>query len=273
MKLNNESETLFIPLLGKAEMSKDNLFLHDPKAEEIISKIDYDFKSLKQSKWLSMYMSLRALIIDELCNKYIEEHPNTTIIHLGCGLDSRCLRVNQNFNTFYDVDYESVIDIRKKFYKEDSKHKMIGCSVVDYKWLDGVKSKNHTLVVAEGLTMYLSKEEIKGLIAQINNKLNDVHLIFDAYSKKGVKGSKVKNPVKQMNAEIKYGIDNPEEFLRLNNHLEYVATHLIRKEDNNLHGLTKFIFDHLYCGKISQSIYKIYEFDLRNNGRKNIEGW
>lgn len=38
MELNNESKTLFIPLLGKAVMSRDNLFLHDPKAEEIISK-------------------------------------------------------------------------------------------------------------------------------------------------------------------------------------------------------------------------------------------
>ena len=136
MKLNNESKTLFIPLFGKAIMSKDNLFLHDSKAEEIISKIDYDFNLLKQSKWLSMYMSVRALIIDELCNKYIEEHPNATIIHLGCGLDSRCLRVNQSFDTWYDIDYENVIDIRKKFYYEDSKHKLIGSSVVYYKWLE-----------------------------------------------------------------------------------------------------------------------------------------
>ena len=54
-----------------------------------------------------------------------------------------------------------------------------------------------------------------------------------------------------MNAEVKYGIDDPEEFLQLNNNLEYVATHLIRKEDNNLHGLTKFIFNNLYCGKLA----------------------
>ena len=134
MELNNESKTLFIPLLGKAIMSKEKLFLHDPKAEEIISKIDYDFNSLKQSKWLSMYMSVRALIIDNLCNKYIEEHPDATIIHLGCGLDSRCLRVNQEFDIWYDIDYENVIDIRKKFYEEDSRYKMIGCSVLDYKW-------------------------------------------------------------------------------------------------------------------------------------------
>lgn len=49
IKLNNESKTMFIPLLGKAIMSKDNLFLHDSKAEEIITQVDYDFKTLKQS--------------------------------------------------------------------------------------------------------------------------------------------------------------------------------------------------------------------------------
>lgn len=263
MKLNNESKTLFIPLLGKAIISKNNMLLCDPKAEEIVSKIDYDFSSLKQSKWLSLYMSLRAMIFDELCNKYILEHPNATIIHLGCGLDSRCLRVNQNFNIWYDVDYDNVIDIRKKFYDASSKHLMIGSSVLDYKWMEKVSVSENILVVMEGLTMYLSESEIKDLIQMLNKKFGTVHLLFDAYTKKGVKGSKLKNPVNQMKAEVKYGIDDPKEFLLLNENLEYIATHLIKKDDNNLSGLTKFIFNKLYCGKISQSFYKIYEFNLK----------
>ena len=263
MELSNESKTMFIPLYGKALMSKENIFLKDLKAEEIVSKVNYDFKSLKQSKWLSMYMSLRSLIIDELCNKYILEHPNSTVIHLGCGLDSRNLRVNQNFNKWYDVDFESVIDIRKEFYENTIKYNMLGTSILDYKWLDSINKSDDILIVAEGLTMYLSEEEIKNLLEQINTKLGTVHLLFDAYSKKGVKASKIKNPVNQMNAKVKYGINKPEEFLTLNNNLEYIATHLIRQDDNNLPWLTKFIFNNLYCGKISQSIYKIYEFKLK----------
>ena len=100
-------------------------------------------------------------------------------------------------------------------------------------------------------------------IDTLNKKFGDVHLLFDAYSKFGVKSSKIKNPVNQMNAVVKYGIDNPEEFLLLNKKLEYVATHLIKKDDNNLPVFTKVIFNNLYCGRISQSIYKIYEFNLK----------
>lgn len=261
MELSNESKTLFIPLLGKALMSKKNLFLHDYKAEEIIDKVDFDFKSLKQSKWLSMYMSLRASLLDELCNKYLLEHDDVTVIHLGCGLDSRCLRLKQKYKIWYDVDYESVIDIRKNFFESTDNYKMIGSSVTDYEWLERIKDSKNVLIVMEGLTMYLSKDEMSELINQINMKFSNVYLIFDAYTKKGVKGSKIKNPVNQMNAQIKYGIDNYQEFLELNENLEYVSTYFIRKDNNGLNGLTKLIFNNLFCG-VGKNFYKMYEFKL-----------
>lgn len=263
MNLSNESKTLFIPLYGKALMSKNKIFLKDPKAEEIITKIKYDFKSLKQSKWLSMYMSLRASIIDELCNAYISTHTNSTIIHLGCGLDSRNLRVNQNYNKWYDIDFKEVIDIRKEFYKESSKYNMIGCSVLNYDWLNHITNNSNILIVAEGLTMYLKEVEIKDLLKHIEDKFNNVTIIFDAYTKKAIKASKIKNPINQMNAKVYYGINNPKEFLDLNKNLKYKETYLIKKNNNNLKGITKLIFNNLYCGKISQSYYKIYKFILK----------
>ena len=114
MELKEESKTLFIPLYGKALMSKECLFLKDKKAEEIINKVDYNFKKLKQSKWLSMYMALRAKKIDEICKNYIDKDLNLIVIHLGCGLDSRNLRIGQNVN-WYDIDLKNVIDLRKEY--------------------------------------------------------------------------------------------------------------------------------------------------------------
>ncbi|MBO5476754.1 MAG: class I SAM-dependent methyltransferase [Clostridia bacterium] len=262
MDLNNESKTLFIPLYGKALMSKQNLFIKDKKAEEIINNVEYNFKKLKQSKWLSMYMAARARQIDELCNGYIKENKNLVVIHLGCGLDSRALRVNQEYNMWYDLDFESVIELRKQYYKESEKYKMIGKSVTDLTWLQDIKECEEILIVAEGLTMYLSEEEIKDILVAINNKFKNVTLIFDAYSKKAVKASKIKNPVNQMNAQIKYGLDKMEDFLKLNSNLKFVNEYVIEYKKENLKGITKTIFEKVYCGKIAQSYYKIYEFKL-----------
>lgn len=264
MELNNESKTLFIPLYGKALMSKENLFIYDSKAEEIINNIEFNFDNLKQSKWLSMYMTVRSLVIDEICNKYIKDNSNCTIIHLGCGLDSRALRIDQNYNMWYDIDFENVINLRKSFYNENSKYKMIGKSVTDLSWLNDMDiNSENTLIVAEGLTMYLSEEELQNVISAINDKLSSVTLVFDAYSKKAVKVSKYKNPVNQMNAIIKWGMNEPNDFSKLNNNLEFVKEYLIKYEEKKLKGLTKFVFENLYCGKISERYYKVYEFKLK----------
>ena len=265
MKLSNESKTLFIPLYGKAMMSKNKLFINDPKAEEIISKVNFNFDNLKQSKWLSMYMALRAKIIDEICNRFITQNSTTTVIHLGCGLDSRYLRVNNDNISWYDVDFQSVIDLRKQFYAETENYKMIGKSVTDLTWLDEINLDNQSvLIVAEGLTMYLSEEELQQLLRGINTRFGNATIVFDAYSKQAVKSSKLKNPVNQMNASIKWGMNNPSEFTILNENLEFIREYLIKHKENNLKGITKLIFEHLYCGKISESLYKIYEFKFRN---------
>ncbi len=267
MELNYESKTLFIPLYGKALMSQNKLLINDPKAEEIIRKVNFNFGDLKQSKWLSMYMALRAKIIDEICNRWIDQNLNATVIHLGCGLDSRCLRVDNKNISWYDIDFQSVIDLRKQFYTESKQYKMIGKSVTDLSWLNEIDSDEQSvLVVAEGLTMYLAEQELQQLLKGINNKFDNATLVFDAYSKQAVKSSKLKNPVNQMKASIKWGMNHPSEFTVLNKNLEFVREYLIRNKENNLKGTTKFIFDHLYCGKISESLYKIYEFRLRNKG-------
>lgn len=264
MNLNNESMTLFIPIFGKAKMSEKSLFIKDKKAEEIIKNIEYDFSKLKQSKWLSMYMALRARIIDDICNEAFKKNSNVTVIHLGCGLDSRVFRVSQKYNMWYDIDFKNVIDLRKKFYNESPKYKMIGKDVTDLSWLEDIMvDSNNILIVAEGLTMYLSEEDLKNVINAIGKKFRNSTLIFDSYTNRAVKASKYKNPVNQMNASIKWGMNNKGDFLKLNDNLQFEKEYLIKNVENNLKGITKVIFEKVYCGKISEKLYKIYKFRLK----------
>lgn len=263
MKLSNESKTLFIPLYGRAITSKKGLFLNDSKALEIVEKVDFDFANLKLSKWLMMYMAVRALVMDEICNRYIREKGGLVVVHLGCGLDSRCLRVEQGYDSWYDIDYPSVIELRKQFYQEDSKYKMIGKSVMDLSWLKEIKERKEVLIVAEGLTMYLEEEELKNLVKGLEAQFGKVSLLFDAYSKKAVRASKYKNPVNRVEASIKWGMSTPLDFLKFSDNLVWEREYSIKHREDNLKGLTKFIFEKLYCGKIAESYYKIYEFRLK----------
>ena len=66
-------------------MSKNNLFINDPKAEEIISKVKFNFEDLKQSKWLST-VSYTHLDVYKRQGKYSGTNILTAKIKCGeCG--------------------------------------------------------------------------------------------------------------------------------------------------------------------------------------------
>lgn len=58
-RMNNVNRTLYIPLYGKAYVSKKGLFLDDKKAEEIWKTEGFTLKGKSRSKWLAYYMGIR----------------------------------------------------------------------------------------------------------------------------------------------------------------------------------------------------------------------
>ncbi|MBR6745255.1 MAG: class I SAM-dependent methyltransferase, partial [Clostridia bacterium] len=91
--MNKINQTLYIPLYGKAFVSRKGLFLSDPKAEEIWKKEGFPLKGKSKSKWLAYYMGIRAAVFDGWVKAQAEAHADAVILHIGCGMDSRALRV------------------------------------------------------------------------------------------------------------------------------------------------------------------------------------
>ncbi|MCF8395676.1 MAG: class I SAM-dependent methyltransferase [Melioribacteraceae bacterium] len=210
--LEKEKETLLIPLYGKAmESRKKRPVLTDNKAVEIVSKIDFDFSSLKIPGKTNTMMCLRAKLFDNFVKDYLNTYQESTALHLGCGLDSRYDRINNPNVDWHDLDYKEVIEIREKFFPETEKYHLIPSSVTDLKWLEKVPvTKKPYIVIAEGLFMYLREEEIKTLLMALKNKIGQYTLIFDAYSVLTSKRVKNHPSVKKTGAEIHWGLDDPK---------------------------------------------------------------
>ena len=141
IKLNKEKETLIIPLYGKAKMSEMGVF-KDSYAEAAIKKLDYDYSRLKIQNKTQVMLAMRAAIIDEFSKDFISEKPNCSVLHLGCGLDARFMRLGLNVGIWYDLDFPEVIDIKKQLYNETENYKFIASSVTDIKWIDNIKVVN-----------------------------------------------------------------------------------------------------------------------------------
>ena len=70
--MNNVNKTLYIPLYGKAYVSKKGIILKDKKAEEIWKKERFPLKGKSKSKWLAYYMGMRSAVFDQWLKKQME---------------------------------------------------------------------------------------------------------------------------------------------------------------------------------------------------------
>ena len=258
--MTNESKTLFIPLYGKALMSKED-FIIDAHAERILELYPEKFKDVDTSRKLAVYMAMRAMQYDEIAHDFIIKNPFSVVIHLGCGLDSRKTRINCKPIMWYDIDFPEVIELRKEYFTESGNYTMISSSVTDFGWLDKIDHKgNPVLVIAEGLSMYLSENDMKKLIENFRKHFTKTTFVFDAYSPFAAKMSKYKNPINAVDAKIDFAMDNPaileNENVKccLNNDI------ILRKYVTKLKGIEKTRFK--FMGSAGKNMYRIFGYEI-----------
>lgn len=215
-RLTEEKETLFVPLLGKATMSAEaHPILVDTKAEEIIRSVEYDFDRLRAPKKTLIMLAMRAKKLDSYVSNYLRSADDPVVLHLGCGLDSRILRVGCNKGAWYDVDYPDVIALRREFYQETDHYHMLGSSVTERAWLDELpQSSGPACIVAEGLLMYLHEDEVTRLFVDLQSRVPGSEISFDAFSTLTAKTVKHHPSLKKTGAHIYWGIDDAREIER-----------------------------------------------------------
>jgi len=121
---------------------------------------------------------LRAKQLDDWCADFLQRHPDALVLHLGCGLDGRVFRLGAP-NLWFDVDQSNVVELRRRLYDETEHYRMIGSSVTDPQWLDHIPTGQTTLVVAEGLLMYLSEAEVRQLLERLTDRFDCGEMLFD----------------------------------------------------------------------------------------------
>lgn len=258
--MNSVNKTMYIPLYGKAYVSQRGLFIQDKKAEEIWEKEKFKLKGKSKSKWLAYYMGIRSAVIDEWLKMLMVDMPNAVVIYLGCGMDSRALRVGTNGHKWYDVDFAEVINERKRYYAQTDNYKMIAGDIREQAWLNEIQENQTAIVVMEGVSMYINSDELKHVIENLDARFQNVSLIMDCYTVFAAKMSKLKNPINDVGVRVVNGIDEPNLLATNNLHFKKELTMTPQKFIDQLKGFEKFIFKKLYAGKISKKLYKLYEF-------------
>jgi methyltransferase (TIGR00027 family) len=195
--------------------------LGDHAAAEAVDRIEYDFKRIHRSSMpaSNQYLvTLRAKQLDDWSADFLARHPDAVVLHLGCGLDGRAFRLGVPPSVlWFDIDQPSVIELRRRLYDDTEHYRMIGSSVTDPQWLDDIPPGRPTLVVAEGLLMYLGESEVRQLLERLTDRFDHGELLFDTLSALAPFLSKVFTK-----GIIKWGIRDAREIQTWNPKLRFI---------------------------------------------------
>ena len=176
-------ETLLMPLYARAEEARlPAPLLKDDRAVEWIAQIDHDPRRVKLQGHDHVSVIMRACEFDRRTKVFLAEHTAATVVHIGCGLDTRFERVDNGRVLWYDLDLPEVIALRRRLEAEADRRRYLGCSVLDDAWSAELAAPpgHAVLFLAEGVLPYLPERELKELFVRLATRFPGSELVCDA---------------------------------------------------------------------------------------------
>lgn len=213
--LSGAPQTMLATLYAKAlDADLPRPILADRYAKDIVARLDYDWSQTTITARTSPSVTMRSAHFDLWARQFLAVHPTATVLHLGCGLDSRCLRIDPGPDVeWYDVDYPDVTALRAQLFPSRPHCHVVAASVTDPGYLADIPTDRPTLMIAEGLTMYLQRDDGFALLRRVVERFPSGELQFDAFNRLGIKTQWTNRVVKRAGATLHWGIDGPAEIL------------------------------------------------------------
>ncbi len=232
LKEGSPEETLFIPLLVKAgEYCNKAPLVRDTKAFEISQKIKFVSGRFDGGKMAHIGILTRCQLLDKVVADFIQMNAEGVIITLGVGLDTRFDRFDNGKIKWFDLDLLEVIKLRRIFFSENERVKFIGRSVTEPTWAEEipVSRKDKLLIIAEGLLMYLTQEQVSNVFKYIGECFPNADFYFDVVHSYFT-GKAISSP-------FNWGLDHAGDIYKINNNLSLVEHWSVGDFNKNRQGL------------------------------------
>lgn len=206
IKLSGVPETMLQTVYARAKESNGRGAIHDAKAEELIEKLDYDFSLADKDTAMRSGVIARTIVLDKLTKSWLGAHPGAVVLNIACGLDTRCYRM-AGYAHWYNLDLPETMAVREKLLPESGVISQIAMSAME-DWGKEIKEQNTpVLVIIEGLTMYLSEEEVQRVFAVISRRFEKATVFAEIMNPMIVKRFREKS-IEGSHAKFTWGVKN-----------------------------------------------------------------
>ena len=191
---NTVQETLIIPLFARKVCSELYPDLYrDETAVRLIDQLDYDFSEAEKNshslmqRFGALEVAMRQYDLAFEVRDYLKNHPNATVVNLGCGLDSTGRACDNGSCKIYNLDFPDVITVRNELLPVGEREENIPCDLNDTAWFSQIDATGGAIFFASGVFYYFLTEQVKALVQSMADAFPGGVLVFDAANRTAVK--------------------------------------------------------------------------------------
>lgn len=245
LSLTGAQQTLLVTLFAKY----NDFFQPRPLLTDRWAVAVLDHLGASQHAWLAARIprgptahpataTMRTRTMDDWTADFLTVHRDepVTVIHLACGLDARALRLRGRCGVavrWVDLDLPDVIDSRHRVAAampipmagDGYSYEMVAADATAAAWLRAIAADRPTLVIMEGLSMYLGVEAAKALIRRLVSHFAPCggELVLDTLSPQfAALLNWVVRVQKHFDFQFEYTVGSLAEVLELDERLQFV---------------------------------------------------
>ncbi|WP_254711941.1 class I SAM-dependent methyltransferase [Streptomyces sp. TRM64462] len=264
LDLGTVQETLLIPLYGRAvENRKEEAALRDPRAEEIAASLPYDFTRFENLPSL-IGTVLRTALFDRWVGDFLEEHPSGTVVELGTGLNTRFERVDNGRAHWFDLDLPDVIALRRTFFRDEPRRRMIAASVTDDSWTADVAAAAHGpyFFSAEAVLPFLDETGVRHVVDLISTRFPGSLLALDTAGPAIVRAQDTHDGLSKVEARMRWECPDPAGVVRWHPGTRMVASHTLSSLPPQMYDELPSDYQAMLAGLAAQRLPQVEEYRL-----------
>ncbi len=194
------------------ETELEDAFVRDPFAARLAGERGCAILSgLPHSAVVRLGLAIRTRFVDDLLLEAVKTHPITTVLSVGCGLDTRPWRLNLASNLrWIEIDFADVLDYKDRLMTGETptcRRERLTIDLNDSEQRSAMyeaAGSAPALMITEGLLLYLPAATVEALAAESWRRCGIAHWVSDvttsAFSKVLAGGADTYQPIRHVQA-------------------------------------------------------------------------
>ncbi|SCK30223.1 class I SAM-dependent methyltransferase [Streptomyces sp. WMMB 322] len=264
VRLGTVQETLLIPLYGRAvENRKAEAIVRDPRAEEIVAAIDYDFSRFDDLPSLTGAV-LRTALFDRWVTDFLTANPSGTVVELGSGLNTRHERVDSTQARWFDLDLPDVIALRQNFFTDTAQRTTISASVTDESWPATVEedAEGPYIFCAEAVLPFLEETHVHHVLGMIADRFPGSLLALDTAGPGVVGTQDTHDALSKVEARMQWSCTGPAELAAWKPGTDVLASHTLSSLPPRMYEQLPVIYQDMLSRLAEQGLPQVEEYRL-----------